>query len=89
MTVTKHAITLGEREEAFVKAQVATGEFEDASAVIRIALQRLEQDEAELRALIMEGVRDIEEGRYREITSIDDFVQEIIDAEAIQSKRAG
>jgi len=59
-------IYLGEHFDAFVRAQVATGRYANASEVIREALRRYEDDEsklAHLRALVREGVDDIEAGR--------------------------
>lgn len=45
---------------------------------MRTALHRLEAEEAELRELIMVGIRDIEAGRYTEYTSAEELRRNII-----------
>jgi antitoxin ParD1/3/4 len=72
MANVKKSFVIGERYEAFIDKQVASGRFNNASEVIRAALRLLEDEEAkleELRALIAEGDADIAAGRVTHIES--------------------
>ena len=73
-------IYLGEHFDTFVRAQVATGRYANASEVIREALRRYEDDEsklAHLRALVQEGVDDVEAGRVIHVNDNRAFFEEI------------
>lgn len=73
-------IRLDSAEQAFVDEQVSAGAYKDADAVLREALGLLRKRDAkiaELRALIQEGVDDIENGRVHEYATTEDFVNDI------------
>lgn len=88
MSATKHTFLLDEHEEAFIEAQLKSGGYADASDVVRTALllledqqaelERLEADHDDLREKIMVGMKDIEEGRYRDYGSAGEIKQDII-----------
>lgn len=63
------SVSLGEHFTEFIHKQVASGRYATASDVIRAALRSLEDEEAHtiwVRALIAEGMADIEAGRVYE-----------------------
>jgi antitoxin ParD1/3/4 len=82
MANAKRSVVIGERYEAFIDKQVASGRFNNASEVVRAALRLLEDEEAkleELRALIAEGDADIAAGRVIEVDDIEAFTRDIIE----------
>ena len=82
MANAKRSVVIGERYEAFIDKQVASGRFNNASEVVRAALRLLEDEEAkleELRALIAEGDADIAAGRVVEVDDIEAFTRDIVE----------
>lgn len=67
-------INLTVEQDAFVDEIVDSGEFQNASEAVRAGLRLLKQQRAEdalklrrLRALVREGVHDLERGAYVEV----------------------
>lgn len=59
------SFTLGQRFEAFIQAQLASGRYNDASDVVRDALRLLEDRERVLAAAdaaIARGIADVRDG---------------------------
>ncbi len=84
MANAKRSVVIGERYEAFIDKQVASGRFNNASEVVRAALRLLEDEEAkleELRALIAEGDADIAAGRVVHVESPEHLLELIRDRE--------
>ena len=72
MANAKKSFVIGERFEAFIDKQVASGRFNNASEVIRAGLRLLEDEEAklqELRAHIAQGDADIAAGHVTDVES--------------------
>jgi len=70
------AIQLTPELERLVNEKVAEGSYSSPEAVLEAALAALEANEAEterLRALIAEGIADIEAGRYETFESAQDL----------------
>ena len=84
MANTKKSFVIGERYEAFIDKQVASGRFNNASEVVRAGLRLLEDEEAkleELRAMIDEADAEIAAGKGIVIESDEDleaFTKDII-----------
>jgi len=66
-------ISLPDTLREFVECQVASGGFPDASAYMQSLLEqaRLEQERARIEALVLEGIKDIENGNGVEMTPED------------------
>jgi antitoxin ParD1/3/4 len=82
MSNAKKSFVIGERYEAFIDKQIASGRFNNASEVVRAGLRLLEDEEAkleELRALIAEGDADIAAGRVIHVDDIEAFTRDIIE----------
>jgi antitoxin ParD1/3/4 len=67
-------ISLTEPLDRFIDERVESGDFQNASEVVRAGLRLLRRQTEEdsqklerLRALVQEGVNDIEAGRYVEL----------------------
>ncbi len=75
--MTTRSVILPSPLDAFVEAEVACGAYPDADAVLAAAvdlLQREQRREAakveRFKALIQEGLDDLEAGRYEEVTDV-------------------
>jgi antitoxin ParD1/3/4 len=84
MSNAKKSFVIGERYEAFIDKQIASGRFNNASEVVRAGLRLLEDEEArleELRAMIDEADAEIAAGKGIVIESdedLDAFTKDII-----------
>ena len=75
VTITKH-------QNAFVEAVLASGQYGNVSEVFRTALRLLEREEQgrvmeqeTIQRSIARGVKDIETGRYTEVSNPDELTQ--------------
>jgi antitoxin ParD1/3/4 len=87
-------ISLTPEQNAFVDEVVEAGEYQNASEAVRDALRALKQRRQEdalkletLRALIKEGIDDIENGRFIEldVSGLEDYFDGL--AKAVVRKR--
>lgn len=82
MSNAKRSFVIGDRYEHFIDAQLASGRFNNASEVVRAGLRLLEDREtelAELRALIAEGMKDIESGNVIVVDDVKAFARGIVE----------
>lgn len=79
-------VSLTKELEKFVQDKVKSGLYRSSSEVIRDCVRRFKQDDAQLTALRREidvGLKDIEEGRVKELE-----MEEIIaEAKALHAKQ--
>lgn len=74
-------IHLNDGDKAFIEEQVKAGHYEDADAVLHAGLRLLRSQKAkltELRAMIGEADRQIENGEYVSFSSTDDLTDYIV-----------
>ena len=66
-------VDLSDEQASFIRSSIEHGRFEDADQVVRAGLKLLEAQESmkleEMRRLVDEGIRSIEEGRFTIVTS--------------------
>jgi antitoxin ParD1/3/4 len=73
--------------EAIVKAKVASGAYASEADVVTAAIQRLQSDDerqqkfAELKALIQEGIDDVERGNTHDGEEVFDEILKELDSE--------
>lgn len=80
-------VNLTDHFDAFINAEVASGQYANASEVVRAGLRLLEHQKQEdeeklsrLRALVAEGVADVQAGRVTPLKSAEEikaFIDEI------------
>jgi antitoxin ParD1/3/4 len=78
----RKTISLTERDDSFISAQLAAGEFGNASEVIRAGLRLLEQEQLKLRALrqaIAEGDAAYARGDFRSYTAPGQLAEDLKD----------
>jgi antitoxin ParD1/3/4 len=78
MANAKKSFVIGERYEAFIDKQLASGRFNNASEVVRAGLRLLEDEEAkleELRAMIDEADAEITAGKGIVVRDADHLVE--------------
>jgi antitoxin ParD1/3/4 len=83
------SVSLGDHFTEFIEKQVQSGRYASASDVLRAGLRLLEREEEKLtqiRALLLEGIADIEAGRVYEDS--DEF-WEAIDREVDERVKRG
>ena len=71
--MTTFEISLPDALREFIECQVASGDFPDASAYMQSLLEqaRLEQERARIDALVLKGIKDVENGNGVEMTPED------------------
>ena len=81
-------ITISEEHLAHISQLVDSGRYPSADAVIDRALALLEERDladtdptiekelAEVRKKVMQGIKDFEEGRYKEYANVDDIFED-------------
>lgn len=78
----RKTVSLTDRDDRFISAQIESGEYGNASEVVRAGLRLLEQEKLKLKALrqaIAEGDADLAAGRFRSYKA-GDLVREMQDA---------
>jgi antitoxin ParD1/3/4 len=73
------SLTLGQRFEAFIQGQLASGRYNDASEVVCDALRLLEDRErllAATDAAIARGISDVRGGRVHDAETVFDELEE-------------
>ena len=81
-------IEISEKHQSHISQLVYSGRYPSADAVIARALALLEERDladsdpeierelAETRAKVMQGIKDFEEGRYKEYANVDDIFED-------------
>lgn len=78
-------VVLTDHQAELVERLVASGRYQNASEVLREGLRLIEARNAEeeakleaLRAAVRVGLRDLEEGRFRDFDSFDELERHLI-----------
>jgi antitoxin ParD1/3/4 len=77
------SMSLGEHWQSFIQAQVDSGRYASATEVVRESLRRMEEQEqklAALRAMVAEGLAQVERGEVVEDFDFDRFFQDRVAA---------
>ncbi|MES9858978.1 MAG: type II toxin-antitoxin system ParD family antitoxin [Sedimenticola sp.] len=80
-TLKNMSFSLGGHDRSFINDQVEHGRFGNKTEVVRAGLRLLEDYENKqkaLRALVDEGLADIEAGRYKEYDSAESLLNDIM-----------
>lgn len=70
-------IQLSEEDRAFAEERVRTGPYKNIGDVVHAGLKALRRDETALRQLIQEGLDDLENGNFVDLSDEDDLLAHV------------